>query len=133
MKRIQISRKGTAVGRSRATMMSHCAAGLHFGAGRLGGLHHQPGRRGAGVNIASLCQYFPNKRAILLPCATLTSEESRQAVLWRAPRVIPNPLAAMVRTVIMTHQVAPAHRAFTEELPAARVLPGGRCMVTLSC
>lgn len=82
----------------------------------------------AGVNIASLYQYFPNKQAILAALRHAHVEESRQAVL-AASAEIADPLAAMVRAVVAAHQVAPKlHRALTEELPR-RVLPeDGECM-----
>lgn len=130
MKRISISpRKKPQQERSKATrdVLLQAAAYILEREGWEGFTTNRVAER-AGVNIASLYQYFPNKQAILAALRHAHVEESRQAVLAASAEVT-DPLAAMVRAVIAAHQVAPKlHRAFTEELPR-RVLPeGGECM-----
>lgn len=73
----------------------------------------------AGVNIASLYQYFPNKEAIV-------AELQRRHIAEVEARC-PDPpaglslheyLRGMVETVVAEHRVSPAlHRVFAEELP----------------
>jgi AcrR family transcriptional regulator len=74
----------------------------------------------AGVNIATLYQYFPGKEAILAELMRRHVVETRAAALevLRAPRG--RGLRALVRAAIdatiAAHRVAPAlHRVFTEE------------------
>jgi AcrR family transcriptional regulator len=77
----------------------------------------------AGVNIASLYQYFPNKEAILAELQARHRDQVRALV----PRILPqllqqrelrSILCAIVDAVIKEHCVAPAlHRVFAEELP----------------
>lgn len=71
----------------------------------------------AGVNIASLYQYFPNKSALVEELRHRHIEEA-QAALRTASAESRDPLAAMVRALIAAHRVSPAlHRIFSEELP----------------
>jgi AcrR family transcriptional regulator len=73
----------------------------------------------AGVNVASLYQYFPNKEAIV---AELQRRHVQQA---RANLPSPTPglslsayLRLMIEAGVREHRVAPAlHRVFSEELP----------------
>jgi len=76
----------------------------------------------AGVNIASLYQYFPNKEAIV-------SELQRRHVA-RARASLPTPVAGttlreglrtMIEAGVAEHRIDPAlHRVFAEELPLSR-------------
>lgn len=84
----------------------------------------------AGVNIASLYQYFPNKEAIVAELQRRHVEEARVRLLARlsAPierRSLRATIERFVRDGVEDHKVAPAlHRVFTEELPrSARRLP----------
>jgi len=79
----------------------------------------------AGVNIASLYQYFPNKESLVAEL------QRRHRLRWaeQLPKVTtalgakPSPrraLEALVELAIAEHRVSPAlHRVFTEELPRA--------------
>jgi AcrR family transcriptional regulator len=77
----------------------------------------------AGVNIASLYQYFPGKEAIV---AELRSRHgaalrgaARQVLLEHRGRGLGATLSMLVSMAIAEHAKEPAlHRAFTEELPA---------------
>jgi AcrR family transcriptional regulator len=83
----------------------------------------------AGVNIASLYQYFPNKEAII---AELQIRHSQQ-VRALAPRILPQllqqrelrgVLRTIVEVVVQEHCLAPAlHRVFAEELPKSARKP----------
>lgn len=78
----------------------------------------------AGVNIASLYQYFPNKEAIVA--------ELQRRHVQQARANVPSPIAGlspaenlrrMIEAGVREHRVAPAlHRVFSEELPRARRL-----------
>lgn len=82
----------------------------------------------AGVNIASLYQYFPNKQALVEALRRIHVEQSRQAVI-AASADATCPLSAMVRAVLAAHRVSPAlHRVFTEELPRQALSQGGECL-----
>ena len=77
----------------------------------------------AGVNIASLYQYFPGKEAIVAELRCRHGAEQRAAVrrvlTERRGRSFEATLRALVSTGIAAHTVSPAlHRVFTEELPA---------------
>jgi AcrR family transcriptional regulator len=77
----------------------------------------------AGVNIASLYQYFPGKEAIV---AELRSRHgaalrgaARQALLEHRGRGLGATLSMLVSMAIAEHAKEPTlHRVFTEELPA---------------
>ena len=76
----------------------------------------------AGVNIASLYQYFPGKEAIVAELRRRHGTEQRAAVRRilseRRGRSFEVTLRALVSTGIAAHSVSPAlHRVFTEELP----------------
>jgi AcrR family transcriptional regulator len=76
----------------------------------------------AGVNIASLYQYFPGKEAIVAELRRRHGTEQRAAVRRilseRRGRSVAATLRALVSTGIAAHSVSPAlHRVFTEELP----------------
>ena len=83
----------------------------------------------AGVNIASLYQYFPNKESIVVELQRRHVEKARQEL----PRVLPElrshrSLRAFLRFIIdgavREHRVAPAlHRVFVEELPRSARRP----------
>jgi AcrR family transcriptional regulator len=79
----------------------------------------------AGVNIASLYQYFPNKQAILAELRRRHGIEQRDAARRAlAAGQTDDPLSTL-RTLleagIAAHAVNPnLHRAFSEELPALR-------------
>jgi len=71
----------------------------------------------AGVNIASLYQYFPNKEAIVEALRQAHVEASRAAVIAASADVL-DPIAAMARALIAAHRVSPGlHRVLTDELP----------------
>lgn len=71
----------------------------------------------AGVNIASLYQYFPNKESIVETLRVAHVEASRAAVI-AASADVADPIAAMTRALIASHLVSPGlHRVLTEELP----------------
>jgi AcrR family transcriptional regulator len=83
----------------------------------------------AGVNIASLYQYFPNKEAIVVELQRRHVAEAR-ARFPSAEAVAGLPLPALLRMMIEAgvreHRVAPAlHRVFSEELPRS-ARPSGR-------
>jgi len=87
----------------------------------------------AGVNIASLYQYFPSKEAIAVELQRLHGEHVRQRVLaaLRAtdgPTDLRSMLRVLVQAAVEEHRVEPAlHRALSEELPrSARRAMGAR-------
>lgn len=73
----------------------------------------------AGVNIASLYQYFPNKEAIVAELQRRHVAEVRRR--WPEPPPglpLSSALRMMVEAVVAEHRVNPAlHRVFAEELP----------------
>ncbi|MGH9410861.1 MAG: TetR/AcrR family transcriptional regulator [Vicinamibacterales bacterium] len=76
----------------------------------------------AGVNIASLYQYFPGKEAIVAELRRRHGAEQRAAVRRvlseRRGRSFEATLRALVSTGIAAHAVSPAlQRVFAEELP----------------
>ena len=76
----------------------------------------------AGVNIASLYQYFPGKEALVAELRRRHGAEQRRAVRRvlseRRGRGFKATLRALVSTGIAAHAVLPAlHGVFTEELP----------------
>ena len=83
----------------------------------------------AGVNIASLYQYFPSKEAIVVELQRRHVAKAREGF----PRALPElraqrSLAAMleflVKAGVEEHRVAPAlHRVFAEELPRSARAP----------
>lgn len=86
----------------------------------------------AGVNIASLYQYFPNKEAIVVELQRRHVAQARE----RFPKALPelrqqktlrSMLELMVQAGVEEHRVDPAlHRVFSEELPrSARDLVSG--------
>jgi AcrR family transcriptional regulator len=87
----------------------------------------------AGVNIASLYQYFPSKESIAVELQRLHGERVQERVL-AALRVTDSPtdlrsvLHVLVQAAVEEHRVEPAlHRALTEELPrSARRSSGAR-------
>jgi AcrR family transcriptional regulator len=73
----------------------------------------------AGVNIASLYQYFPNKEAIVAELQRRHIEEL-QSRLPEPPAAhsLEDNLRVMLETAVLAHRVDPAlHRVFAEELP----------------
>ena len=79
----------------------------------------------AGVNIASLYQYFPGKEAIV---AELRRQHGaaeraavREALVLRRDAGLEPTLRALISRGVAAHAVAPAlHRAFADHLPALR-------------
>lgn len=76
----------------------------------------------AGVNIASLYQFFPNKEAIVSELERRHVEETRAKMAEVYLRHRGESLQARIRTlieaVVAAHMVAPElHRVFAEELP----------------
>lgn len=79
----------------------------------------------AGVNIASLYQYFPNKQAILAELRRRHGAEQRTAARQALAAGQTDDPMSMLRTLleagVAAHAVNPnLHRAFSEELPALR-------------
>ncbi|MCE9668828.1 TetR/AcrR family transcriptional regulator [Myxococcus stipitatus] len=84
----------------------------------------------AGVNIASLYQYFPNKEALVVELQRRHVAKSRVGMkgavdVLRAQPSLPVMLRLVVEAAVAEHRVAPElHRVFTEELPrSARAIP----------
>jgi AcrR family transcriptional regulator len=80
----------------------------------------------AGVNVASLYQYFPGKEAIVAELRRRHGAEQRAAVrkaLREGPgQDLESTLRALVSMGVAAHaDAAELHRVFTEELPALRV------------
>ncbi|HZT77280.1 MAG TPA: TetR/AcrR family transcriptional regulator [Vicinamibacterales bacterium] len=80
----------------------------------------------AGVNIASLYQYFPNKEAIVAELRRRHGADQRAAVRNALRERRGTDLESIVRMLVAmgvaAHAGAPElHRVFTEELPAFRV------------
>ena len=75
--------------------------------------------RKAGVNIASLYQYFPNKESIVAELRRRHLEEL--GARWPEPDragTLADALRTMLESVVREHRVNPAlHRVFSEELP----------------
>jgi AcrR family transcriptional regulator len=77
----------------------------------------------AGVNIASLYQYFPNKEAIVVELfrqhvAKASPSDDARRRAWRPPKTFRGLLRAIVEAGVNEHRAAPAlHRVFEEELP----------------
>src|SRR5215813_615702 len=79
----------------------------------------------AGVNIASLYQYFPGKEAIVAELRRRHGAAERAAVrdalVLRRGQGLEATLRALVARGVAAHAVAPAlHRAFAEHMPAQR-------------
>src|SRR5262249_6915734 len=79
----------------------------------------------AGVNIASLYQYFPGKEAIVAELQRRHGAEQRTALRKVLAEHPPGELESTIRTLVSVgvagHAHAPRlHRVFTEELPALR-------------
>jgi AcrR family transcriptional regulator len=76
----------------------------------------------AGVNIASLYQFFPNKASLITELQRRHVEASRaaaaEAIAATPDRSISGVIAALVRSGLASHAVNPTlHRVFAEELP----------------
>src|SRR5260221_10713074 len=79
----------------------------------------------AGVNIASLYQYFPGKQAILAELRRRHGAERRAAIrqvlIERRGDSLESTLRALVSMGVAAHAVNPAlHRIFSQELPPLR-------------
>jgi AcrR family transcriptional regulator len=79
----------------------------------------------AGVNIASLYQYFPNKQAILAELRRRHGNEQRAAARRALAAGHTDDVMSILRTLLeaslAAHAVNPdLHRVFSEELPALR-------------
>ena len=79
----------------------------------------------AGVNIASLYQYFPGKDAIVAELrrrhGAAERAAAREALVLRRDAGLEPTLRALISRGVAAHAVAPAlHRAFAEHLPALR-------------
>ncbi len=77
----------------------------------------------AGVNIASLYQYFPGKEAIVAELRRRHGAEQRAALRdvldRRTPGGLESTIRALVSVGVAGHARAPRlHRVFTEEMPA---------------
>ncbi|NUP13568.1 MAG: TetR/AcrR family transcriptional regulator [Polyangiaceae bacterium] len=96
-----------------------------------GGLNTNKIAERAGINIASLYQYFPNKEAIVAELQRRHIAKARESFpraeeQLAAKRSLRALLATMVQASVDEHRVAPAlHRVFSEELPrsARRMAP----------
>lgn len=77
----------------------------------------------AGVNIASLYQYFPNKQAIVIELQRRHITRARQTqphqlLCLRSQPDLPSALRLVIQYVIAEHSEQPAlHRVLSEELP----------------
>jgi AcrR family transcriptional regulator len=76
----------------------------------------------AGVNIASLYQYFPGKDAIVAELRRRHGDEQRaalrQALVEHRGKGLESTIQALVSMGLAAHAVAPTlHRVFTEEMP----------------
>lgn len=87
----------------------------------------------AGVNIASLYQYFPNKESIAVELQRRHIEKARKAspdmiLRLRSQANLHDALKILIEGAIAEHRINPRlHKAFTEELPrASRRLHGDR-------
>ena len=79
----------------------------------------------AGVNIASLYQYFPGKEAIVAELRRRHVAEQRaamqRALVGRRGKGLEGTVRALVSVGLAAHSVAPKlHHVLTEELPARR-------------
>jgi AcrR family transcriptional regulator len=119
-------RKSPRQERSRATVEAILEAAtdilIRQGAGRL--TTNRIAER-AGVNIASLYQYFPGKHAIIAELRRRHGAKERAAVRRVLVEGRGSDLEAMVRALVSmgvaAHAVNPElHRVFTEELPPLR-------------
>lgn len=77
----------------------------------------------AGVNIASLYQYFPGKEAIVAELRRRHGADQRdvlrQVLANRRPAELESTIRALVSVGVTGHAQAPRlHRVFTEEMPA---------------
>lgn len=82
----------------------------------------------AGVNIASLYQYFPNKEALIEALRQAHIDETRRAFV-AASFDSKDAMTSVVRAVIAAHRVSPAlHRRFVEELPRDMPGPSAECL-----
>lgn len=80
----------------------------------------------AGVNVASLYQYFPGKEAIVAELRRRHGADQRSALRQALAEHTPGELASTIRTLVSVgvagHANAPRlHRVFTEEIPALGV------------
>lgn len=73
----------------------------------------------AGVNIASVYQYFPNKESIVAELQRRHVEEVRTRLPEPAPALgLEATLRAMLEAAVVEHRINPAlHRIFADELP----------------
>ena len=119
-------RKSPRQERSRATVEAILEAAtdilIRQGAGRL--TTNRIAER-AGVNIASLYQYFPGKHAILAELRRRHGAERRAAIrdvlIERRGDSLESTLRALVSMGVAAHAVNPAlHRIFSQELPPLR-------------
>jgi AcrR family transcriptional regulator len=119
-------RKSPRQERSRATVEAILEAAtdilIRHGAGRL--TTNRIAER-AGVNIASLYQYFPGKHAILAELRRRHGAERRAAIrqvlIERRGDSLESTLRALVSMGVAAHAVNPAlERVFSEELPPLR-------------
>lgn len=79
----------------------------------------------AGVNIASLYQYFPGKDAIVAELrrrhGAAERAAAREALVLRQGQSLETNLRALIARGVAAHAVAPAlHRAFAEHMPPQR-------------
>jgi AcrR family transcriptional regulator len=79
----------------------------------------------AGVNVASLYQYFPGKEAIVAELrrrhGAAERAAARDTLVLRRGRGLEGTLRALIARGVAAHAVAPAlHQAFAEHMPAQR-------------
>lgn len=87
----------------------------------------------AGVNIASLYQYFPNKESIAIELQRRHIDKGRDAfpdmiTHLRSQKTLRGALKVLINGAVAEHRINPRlHKAFSEELPrAARRVHGDR-------
>ncbi|HMY20255.1 MAG TPA: TetR/AcrR family transcriptional regulator [Polyangium sp.] len=82
----------------------------------------------AGVNIASLYQYFPNKEALIEALRQVHIDETRRAFV-AASFDANDAMTSVVRAVIAAHRVSPTlHRRFVEEMPRDMAGQSAECL-----
>lgn len=126
---LKTPRKKPQQARSRATVDAILIAATYI-LERDGWSHFTTNRvaEKAGVNIASLYQYFPNKEALIEALRQLHIDETRRAFV-AASFEANDTLTSVVRAVIAAHRVSPTlHRRFVEELPRDMAGPSAECL-----
>lgn len=128
--RITKPRKQPLQARSRATVDAIMQASTYIlNESGWGGLNTNAIAARAGVNIASLYQFFPNKQAVIAELqrrhAASMHEDVRNAMLLMSQQsTLRAALEIVVDMVVQEHRKAPdVHKAIAEELPLSQCDP----------